>query len=88
MGGLASDEGHAVGRQQRHPDGLQDLRPIQFNEVRAEAAKRRADDGHGQTVGLDELVPDHVGHGPAAVTMATSTNRQLGADHPTAANLA
>ena len=27
-------------------------------------------------------MPDHVGHGPAAVTMATSTNRQLGGTIP------
>ena len=69
------DDGHAVGLQHGRPDGLQGPGPVQYHEVRRQAAEGRANDEDAEAVGVDELAPDHVGKRPTAVTMATSTNR-------------
>ena len=55
------DDGHAVGLQHRRPDGLQGPGPVQYHEVRRQAAEGRADDEDAEAVGVDELAPDHVG---------------------------
>ena len=59
------DDGHAVGLQHRRPDGLQGPGPVQYHEIRRQAAEGRADDEDAEAVGVDEqLAPDHVGQAP------------------------